>query len=657
MIIGQQSNFVTPSVATFIGDGATDTFNLPRPVDSPTSVLVFLQGIHQSSGYAIVGEHQVKFDAAPTAGTKIAVLVAHGATTSFTPPTGVTPAIYELADGSVGSSKLVPSPVSSIGSVGTGLNADRVFYSVDASVISTFAINAATKQLLSSSSDSEVCTTLDLLCNTGDQTVTGTKTLSTRAIAPREPITWLSKSGHSVQLMVKGGKLYSTCSLPTAYNNGSTGRGISGTPLFFGADKFKEVPIPLTSPLVKAGLRGTGVTWALLEDGSLYTWGYNGSGACGVGHTNNVGVPTLSTTDVVEVYDTIGGSGEYESNTGARLFIKKTDGYIYSVGHNHNGQLGIGSSGGTNVVPTWQKLTYLGSNTVARIFNLGTQGGTVFLQMIDDSIWVAGYNGNGQLGLGNTLAEVTYFSDVTSNWGGGSGWVIQQMTMGSNYSYVTGIDYRGTVVMLLKNGSTTKVMTCGANVWGSCGDGTATQRTIPYEIPNSNDVKQISGSGGAPLTVHMLNNNGSLYGWGHNGQGQVGIGSTAQQNSPIAIIMSGVTDIFTDGISCWHYGYNVPIFIKRAGYLYAVGNNGSGECGLGHVTNPITTFTPVPVPYNAEVVEMGWFSSTDNSYILFARTADHQLFAWGYNGHNGVTMHNTINCLAPTNVTPRDKYL
>lgn len=611
-----------------MADGATTTFVLSRTVKDVSKLLVFFDGIHQTQGFNIVGDSLV-FDEAPPANTRVSIRIISSEVAN----------IRELADGSVSAAKFTSAALNTIETSQLGNN--RAFYSPSSATLNTFQINDLTKTIMSSASHADFGSSVDVLVKTGEQTISGVKTFTTKFVADREPITWLSSTGHSVGMAIKGGRLYSACATSAAYNNGATGRGLTGTHAINGISRFKEVPIPSSSPLVKAGLRGSGAGWALMQDGTLYTWGYNSTGCCGLGHVNQVPYPTLSTTDVVEVYDN-DGAGEYESNSGCRLIIKKTDGYLYATGHNGDGEFGLSN---TTNYSTWQQLTSLGTNVV-KVFNLGVYAGCVFVQKSDDTIWVAGRNANGQLGLGNTTVNITTFTDATTNWGGGTGWKLEYVTGGWGY-YTTAASYAATNVMLLKNGTTTKVMTCGANTWGGCGDGTTTQRTIPYQIPNSNSVQQISASGGPPCTIHMLNTDGTLYAWGHNTYGAMGDGTTITKNAP-TLVQSNVISILSGNVSTWNYGYQIYTAIKKADGVYMTGENAQGQCGLGHSSSPVTSFTKTLFPADADVIEMGYFASTNNAHILMARTADHNLYGWGYNGHNGVHDGGTANVLVPT---------
>lgn len=646
MHIGNIPNFKGPSYNIFYGDGTTTTFSF-QTVDvirKAEFTFVFISGI-QVTDY-VLSNTSITFSIPPQAGVKVVVIFLYNKTY----------AINEISDGAVSADRLSDNNLKKYAGLDL-YSVDKVVYSSDTTNLSTFSINALSKQILAATSHVDVGNAVDVMVKTGDQTITGTKTFTSRlgSATPIGPsITYLSKSGHAVQLMMMDGKLYSTCSNGGSHWNETTGRGIHGTIQYYGADGFKNVPIPSESPLVKVGLMGTGVAYALLADGSLYTWGQNNGGACGLGHASEVGFPTLSTTNVVEVYDSIdGNAGGYNSGLGSRLFIKKTDGYIYATGHNGNGQLGIGNNTQQN---SWVQVTSLGTN-VTKIFNNGAEGGSVYAQKSDYTIWAAGYNAQGQLGNGNTTDQWT-FVDVTTNWQGGSGWEIIQCTGGYNY-YTTSVSFTSTTIMLLKNGASTKVLTCGNNDWNSIGNGTATDISTPYLIPNSGSVSKISARGGAPCTMHMLNTDGTLYGWGYNNTGMVGNGTLVNVASPV-LVESNVLDIFGGGFASWTYSYQGATFIKKADGLYAAGTNISGRLGVGHFIGGdyLGSWNRVQLPADEEVVDMGWSTSNGSATAWYAITASNRVYIWGSPDYNQLYSNNTTPCHAPVQIKlPRSRPL
>ena len=82
---------------------------------------------------------------------------------------------------------------------------------------------------------------------------------------------------------------------------------------------------------LKAICCGNFSSYILLRDGKLLVWGRGGYGELGLGHYNNVSVPTLLMKDQIREI-TCGGS---------YLFILKQNGTLMGTGSNEYGQLGF----------------------------------------------------------------------------------------------------------------------------------------------------------------------------------------------------------------------------------------------------------------------------------------------------------------------------
>lgn len=97
------------------------------------------------------------------------------------------------------------------------------------------------------------------------------------------------------------------------------------------------------------------------------------------------------------------------------------------------------------------------------------------------------------------------------------------------------------------------VWTWGKNFYGMLGDGTTTDKYAPVQVVDDTnavltDVKDI-----AVGTYHTLalKNDGSVWAWGANSRGQLGIGNTAAQNKAVKVdALSNIVEIAA-GESIW----------------------------------------------------------------------------------------------------------
>ncbi|MFC1525028.1 RCC1 domain-containing protein [Planctomycetota bacterium] len=114
-----------------------------------------------------------------------------------------------------------------------------------------------------------------------------------------------------------------------------------------------------------------------------------------------------------------------------------------------------------------------------------------------------------------------------------------------------------------------------------------------------------------------LKTDGTLYAWGQNNNGQLGLGDTAQRYAPIQV----GTD--TDWVEV-AAGRDHSLARKSDGTLYAWGWNINGQLGLGHTTTPINTPTLVSgTSWTAIAAGFG------HSVAISTTGSTHQLWACG----------------------------
>ena len=151
----------------------------------------------------------------------------------------------------------------------------------------------------------------------------------------------------------------------------------------------------------------------------------------------------------------------------------------------------------------------------------------------------------------------------------------------------------------------------GLNTSGQLGDGTTTgpEKCAPEETPCGTTPVGVSGlsgvtavSGGATHSLALLSS-GTVMAWGNNGNGQLGNGTTASSDVPVAVCAgapqtSCATGPYLSGVVAVSGGFSHSLALLSNGTVMAWGNNVAGQLGNG-----TTESSDVPVPVCAAGTE------------------------------------------------------
>lgn len=235
-------------------------------------------------------------------------------------------------------------------------------------------------------------------------------------------------------------------------------------------------------------------------------------------------------------------------NTGnsSNSFAIKSDGTLWSWGYNSSGQLGLGNttyySSPKQVGALTNWLSISSSATVAAIKTDGT-------------LWTWGDNNTGGLGQGNT----TSYSSP-KQVGALTGW--SKVSSGNN-NFIVAVKTNGTL------------WSCGYNQYGSLGDGTSTNKSSPVQVGSLTNWADVSCGDYHSIAVKT---DGTLWAWGLNDNGQLGLGNTTYSYSSPKQVGSLTT------WSIISAGGRQSFSIKTDGTLWSWGQNAYGQLGLGNRT-------------------------------------------------------------------------
>jgi alpha-tubulin suppressor-like RCC1 family protein len=338
---------------------------------------------------------------------------------------------------------------------------------------------------------------------------------------------------------------------------------------------------------------------ALAEDGLVYTWGVNDLGQLGINNTDRQEVPVKVLSGAYDGTYTYLGEDPDNKITAVALGWKHScalaaDGTVFTWGHNNWGQLGDSTNTDQwTPVKVWSgeysdTYTYLGEDPSNPIIAVALGFYHSAALAADGTVFTWGRNLNGQLGNGD------YYN--TDQW--------------TPVKVLSG-DYSGSYTYL-------------------------------GEDP-SNPITAIAIGGYHGIA---LAEDGTVYTWGHNSYGELGIDETGHRNTPVQVFSgeySGGSYTYLgedpdNKITSIALGWMHSCATDADGMVYTWGLNVNGQLGIDNTDNQ---WTPVKVL-------MGEYDGTtylgDNSTNRItsvslgyshsvALASDATVYTWGHNGY------------------------
>ena len=319
-------------------------------------------------------------------------------------------------------------------------------------------------------------------------------------------------------------------------------------------DEIFQIPHVLTSDdLITPPLPVTPII------GTLWGVGDNGNGELGDNTTSDRSSP---------VQTICGGSNWVEINCGYyNIAGLKDDGTLWTWGKNDQGGLGDNTT-----VDKSSPVQTIAGGTDWKTMVVGTYFEHCAAIKNDGTLWLWGHNEYGEIGDETTVDKSSPVQTIC----GGTDW--KQVASGG--SHTAAIKNDGTLWMWGYNG--------GGEVdkYGQLGDNTIIDKSSPVQtVCGGTDWKSVSC--GAKFTA-AIKNNGTLWTWGQNADGQLGDETSNNKSSPVQTIAGG-TD--WKQISC---GDNHMIAIKNNGTCWTWGWNAYGQLGdetTGNKSSPVQTVT------------------------------------------------------------------
>jgi alpha-tubulin suppressor-like RCC1 family protein len=160
----------------------------------------------------------------------------------------------------------------------------------------------------------------------------------------------------------------------------------------------------------------------------------------------------------------------------------------------------------------------------------------------------------------------------------------------------------------------------GDGIQGAQGQGDSTDRSSPVQV---GDLTTWSGTTLGHTTKiqntsHAIKADGTLWGWGSNGQGRIGDGTATGRNSPVQIGSLTNWAFLNDGAES-----RTKLAVKTDGTLWAWGRNGDGQEGDGTV---IDKSSPIQIGSLTT-----WLNVSSGGKFTASVKTDGTLWTWGKN--------------------------
>ena len=342
----------------------------------------------------------------------------------------------------------------------------------------------------------------------------------------------------------------------------------------------------------------------------------------------------------------------------ASQFIGNTPGLAAGLSAGKNLNAGIITA--TTFHGDGSNLTGAGSTAFIKQ-DVTAQSGTTTIDLNDGNIIYLTHSNNTTIAFSNvsTAEDITIIRTLTANtitwpaavkWNGGSAPTLlganPRSTAGQVFNLVTynaGTNWYGWEEVA------SDPSTFALYSWGSGDDGILAQNSLTkYSSPT-----QVPGTTWSTLTGGFsfdsrgaIKNDGTLWMWGKNDQGQLGQNDRVSDSSPVQIPGTTWSNVSAGGDQG-----RCALAIKTDGTLWSWGGNHVGNLGLNEAGGPSETGNPGN-QYSSPVQIPGttWKDVSNGADYVLATKTDGTAWAWGENGAGQLGLTNKTDRSSPTQI-------
>jgi alpha-tubulin suppressor-like RCC1 family protein len=382
---------------------------------------------------------------------------------------------------------------------------------------------------------------------------------------------------------------------------------------------------------------GNGHSIMLCSNGSVYTMGSNGNGQLGTGATpasSIIPIRVLKGLQPVSMNDGINLKSirQVDAGSGAHNIALACDSTAYIWGWNSQGQLGDNTAVTKNLpVRVFTGLQGDASGFLKKIIQVTAGNESSYALMSDGRVMSWGRNVDGELGDGTTAGKLTpVYVKINST------------TQLTNVIQVEGGDATGAA--LRADGT---VWMWGFNANGQLGQNNTTSLSYATQvftdaaktIPLSNIVSISSGD----THILALSGSGTLWTWGGNWAGQLGINNGGANCLLPAVVQLSATGPSISGVSSISAGNRHSIAVMNDGTLKTWGGTGGGSAYLGQTGTGSGTSYPTTVPGLTNIID-----ASDGDNWTFAVDNAGTIYSFGENTASGYLGVNSTAATVPT---------
>lgn len=389
----------------------------------------------------------------------------------------------------------------------------------------------------------------------------------------------------------------------TLYTWGSNNSGQLGQ----GNTTHRSSPVQVAGTWTKVRCASNS-TFGFKAGNTLFSWGYDGGGGLLAQGTNYIHLS--SPVQVAGTWLDVNNCGRW----GSGMAGLRPDGTVWMWGYSVNDFV----RSGVNYPPA-------SPHQIAGSGFTAIEGGSGHIKGLkaDGSLWFAGFNDYGNLGLG-----YNFFSPVQLP----GSWLMVGSDFGqTGWGHAVGIK------------APDSLWSWGSDFHAEGVNGQSNTNTYYSPVQIAGQWREFAVAEDSTLAIRS---NGTLWSWGYNYSGILGVGDNAPRSSPVQVAGSWIT------VSASGWGWNqAAAGIKSNFTLWTWGSNYQGHLGLGLAPGGSNNrSSPTQVPGSWTQVAAGY------EFMCGIRT-DGSLYCWGFNANGQLGTGDTTRQSSPVQVPGSWRYV